>query len=140
MDLGRVKAKVMKDNAWSSDRADMVLSKLGHIIVPSKDVDEIWHNNILHTKEYASDCKRFFGHFLHHAPGGELQVPQSQFDALMEGYIKVFGEKPPVAVWGKDAGDCDECHSLPCGGTLNCSYTCNGPADYQSSPEDVWGL
>src|SRR5262245_2709563 len=33
---------------------------------PDKDVDLYWHAHILHTKQYARDCQRFFGYFLHH--------------------------------------------------------------------------
>lgn len=35
---------------------------------PDKDVDRYWHAHILHTKQYAEDCMRYFGFFLHHAP------------------------------------------------------------------------
>jgi hypothetical protein len=36
--------------------------------VTSKDVDEVWHNHILHTHQYARDCNAFFGRFMHHVP------------------------------------------------------------------------
>lgn len=42
----------------------------GQWLVPSPDVDEIWHAHILHTREYARDCEDVFGPggFLHHSP------------------------------------------------------------------------
>lgn len=37
-------------------------------IVPSEDVDEVWHNHILDTNKYQKDCQNLFGEFLHHYP------------------------------------------------------------------------
>src|SRR5690242_17996976 len=37
-------------------------------LVPSREIDEFWHNHILHTKHYFQDCFNIFGHYLHHAP------------------------------------------------------------------------
>ena len=36
--------------------------------MPSKVVDEAWHEFILFTKEYESFCNKAFGTFLHHTP------------------------------------------------------------------------
>ena len=42
-------------------------------LVPTDDIDLIWHAHILDTGNYASDCQRLFGSFLHHEPYfGEL--------------------------------------------------------------------
>ena len=38
------------------------------MIVPSTDVDEVWHNHILDTKKYKVDCKNIFGKYLDHYP------------------------------------------------------------------------
>ena len=38
------------------------------IIVPSTDIDEVWHNHILDTKKYRFDCKTIFGKYLDHYP------------------------------------------------------------------------
>lgn len=37
-------------------------------IVPPKDVDEFWHQHILHTERYIHDCQQIFGGYLHHVP------------------------------------------------------------------------
>ena len=37
-------------------------------ITPSKLVDEVWHQHILFTREYAQFCQYRFGEFLHHKP------------------------------------------------------------------------
>ncbi len=40
----------------------------GHKIVPSIEVDEIWHHHILDTRKYLSDCEKAYGFFMHHFP------------------------------------------------------------------------
>jgi hypothetical protein len=30
--------------------------------------DMVWHSHILHTRQYAEDCEKLFGRFLHHTP------------------------------------------------------------------------
>ncbi|HRR08275.1 MAG TPA: hypothetical protein PLO56_06245 [Rhodothermales bacterium] len=37
-------------------------------LVPTLQVDEVWHNFILHTKLYAQYCTTEFGLFIHHNP------------------------------------------------------------------------
>jgi hypothetical protein len=37
-------------------------------LVPSKAIDEFWHNHILHTKRYMHDCMQSAGRYLHHQP------------------------------------------------------------------------
>ena len=38
------------------------------IAMPSRIVDEAWHEFILYTREYNKFCQRAFNHFLHHNP------------------------------------------------------------------------
>ncbi len=40
----------------------------GAELVPGPEVDMMWHEHILHTKQYAKFCKDYFGYFLHHTP------------------------------------------------------------------------
>lgn len=37
-------------------------------IIPSEEVDEMWHNHILDTIKYQEDCAQVFGFYLHHYP------------------------------------------------------------------------
>jgi hypothetical protein len=39
-----------------------------YTIPPSIDIDEFWHNHVLHTKKYTEDCNVIFGNYLHHHP------------------------------------------------------------------------
>lgn len=40
----------------------------GEIFVPSKEIDEFWHNHILATRQYHQDCEAIFGYYYHHDP------------------------------------------------------------------------
>lgn len=37
-------------------------------IMPSEDIDLVWHKHILNTKRYHEDCQAYFGYYLHHNP------------------------------------------------------------------------
>jgi hypothetical protein len=39
-----------------------------YVSMPSQAADEVWHDFILNTKEYAKFCQRAFGQFMHHTP------------------------------------------------------------------------
>jgi hypothetical protein len=37
-------------------------------IVPSQEIDRVWHTHILDTQKYTQDCQQVFGGVLHHFP------------------------------------------------------------------------
>lgn len=37
-------------------------------IVPTREIDVVWHYHILDTRKYACDCEWLFGYFVHHNP------------------------------------------------------------------------
>jgi hypothetical protein len=39
-----------------------------HKIVPTWEIDQVWHHHILDTHKYAQDCQWLFGYFVHHYP------------------------------------------------------------------------
>lgn len=39
-----------------------------YALVPSADVDQVWHCHILDTQKYAEDCDLLFGRMVHHSP------------------------------------------------------------------------
>lgn len=50
---------------------NFLILKRKHIevnLVPTKEIDEFWHNHILYTKQYTYDCLKIFGKYLHHEP------------------------------------------------------------------------
>lgn len=37
-------------------------------LVPTQEIDRVWHYHILDTMKYAEDCQMLFGRFIHHFP------------------------------------------------------------------------
>ncbi len=37
-------------------------------LVPTQEIDTVWHHHILDTMKYAEDCEMLFGRFIHHFP------------------------------------------------------------------------
>ncbi len=79
LDIDSVKLRLVQDEGWSKEKADAVepaykgylyltAHNHNHPLVPSKDVDKMWHTHILDTRKYASDCQSLFGTFIHHIP------------------------------------------------------------------------
>ena len=42
--------------------------------MPSKVVDDVWHDFMLISREYTAFCNKAFGGYLHHAPDSEMKV------------------------------------------------------------------
>lgn len=47
-------------------------SDCDYVSMPSRVVDDLWHEFILYTREYRDFCSRAFGKFLHHLPSAAL--------------------------------------------------------------------
>ena len=45
--------------------------------MPSKLVDDMWHEMVLHTRDYAAFCDSAFGRFLHHEPESNMSPKQA---------------------------------------------------------------
>jgi hypothetical protein len=64
-------------------------------LVPSRIMDEVWHNHILHTQQYSTDCQAIFGHYLHHLPANPKENPEQLVDDYQQTkqlYFDLFGE------------------------------------------------
>lgn len=53
-------------------------------LVPTREIDEFWHNHILYTKKYFHDSRAIFGHYLHHDPAS----PDDNPEVLVQGFLK----------------------------------------------------
>lgn len=75
----------------------LLLSKMhaGEPLVPTRQIDEFWHNHILYTQQYTEDCLQIFGHYFHHAPASEGEGPSlvQQFIKTKQYYLEAFGEE-----------------------------------------------
>lgn len=88
---------------------------LGTGLTPSQVVDDAWHEVILCTREYAELCRREFGRFVHHDPGGDEQLNRNRFAETMRLYNLWFGTPDPKW-WGKHSNgpvdaSCGACQS-----------------------------
>lgn len=75
----------------------LILSKkyLPKFLVPTKYIDEFWHNHILYTKNYFEDCKNIFGHYLHHEPSSPSDDPNKlieNYAMTKQLYFEEFGQ------------------------------------------------
>ncbi|HEJ0329401.1 glycine-rich domain-containing protein-like [Serratia marcescens] len=67
-------------------------------LVPSIEVDEIWHHHILDTRSYARDCSNIYGYFMHHFPyfgmrgDDDFKDLNACFAKTQEIYFEEFGE------------------------------------------------
>lgn len=113
LDLNFIINKLSSPNyelaTWPRDLAEEVvelyrrflhLNKLfpGEGLVPTRDIDECWHIHILNTKQYATDCDKIFGHYLHHAPADpdndqELEKLIPLFENTQKRYLETFEEE-----------------------------------------------
>lgn len=52
------------------------------VSMPSQVVDDMWHDFILYTRNYAQFCRRAFGGFLHHTPAAVMGKSTNSNDGL----------------------------------------------------------
>lgn len=48
--------------------------------MPSVVVDDMWHEMVLHTREYAEFCDSAFGRFLHHTPESAMSAEAAELN------------------------------------------------------------
>jgi hypothetical protein len=60
------------------------------VAMPSKVVDALWHEFILHTRAYEAFCRRAFGRLLHHTPAEALPAGASARDQRYAGLRRAW--------------------------------------------------
>lgn len=68
-------------------------------LVPSEDIDEVWHAHVLFTARYQADCDTIFGAFQHHLPelGDAEDAPAEALhgrDDTLQLFEAAFGQIP----------------------------------------------
>lgn len=90
----------------------------GLSLVPSKQVDEIWHAHILDTRAYREDCEKVFGRFIDHYPyfgiyGEEdYREQQNRFALTVELYERHFGPYPKASTACANRWQYDACQEV----------------------------
>lgn len=109
----RVKDRVMKRNLSLRDREwdwtwfelkryFLMCGVLRGVPMYSAEVDEVWHEMLMFTREYEQFCSGFCGCFIHHAPHGQGERPaegeRAWFDWV---YGELFAQTPASGrIWG----------------------------------------
>lgn len=78
-------------------------------VVPSKQVDIVWHEHILDTQQYKQDSQRMFGRYIHHAPSfgdNQDEAVKAEKEGMLRDqaemfkkYVQLFENEPPTDVW-----------------------------------------
>lgn len=128
----RLPSSEIYQEAFTEFKKYAALSQIvkGPLGMGSPEVDEVWHQFILFTREYADFCQNYLGSFLHHSPHTSSTSGERKREGMAnfrESYKRVFGDLHPI--WGLSS-DCsaDLCGADQCSGCGNqcskCSSTC----------------
>lgn len=60
------------------------------VAMPSKVVDAMWHEFILHTRAYERFCRKTFGQLLHHTPAEALAADPGRADRNFQGLRRAW--------------------------------------------------
>lgn len=60
------------------------------VAMPSKVVDAMWHEFILHTRAYEGFCRKAFGRMLHHTPAEALAAEPKRADKNFQGLRRAW--------------------------------------------------
>ena len=97
-------------------------------LVPSKQVDTVWHAHILDTRAYREDCQQVFGRFIDHYPyfgiygKDDYQEMKNTFSQTVVLYEKHFGAYPG----GGSESDAMRCKDHACHVPTTCACRVEG--------------
>eukprot|EP00928_Gymnodinium_smaydae_P016481 TRINITY_DN1618_c0_g1_i4.p1 TRINITY_DN1618_c0_g1~~TRINITY_DN1618_c0_g1_i4.p1 ORF type:complete len:294 (-),score=59.51 TRINITY_DN1618_c0_g1_i4:233-1060(-) len=122
-DASFLRARVMEEHGWSAERAEGALGEYLRFLlllaeaprrelIASSDVDLVWHEHLIDTENYARDCFRLFGFFLHHRrarTAEEFAGISESYQLTKETYAARFGAAPPPSFWGSETTAASMC-------------------------------
>lgn len=81
LDLKSIAYQLMHsaDEKWTFEQTNQAITRYSMFLcliylypnrklVPTPEIDRVWHHHILDTMKYAQDCEMLFGRFIHHFP------------------------------------------------------------------------
>jgi len=111
IDFSNIERRLRKQ--WSTARVTQAVEEYRKFLMmvrckirvsPCPDVDVVWHEHILHTRQYASDCEEALGEFLHHTPSTgneeEAELRSETYQATLASYRILFCREPPI-IWSQ---------------------------------------
>jgi hypothetical protein len=91
-------------------------------VVPTEEIDKVWHEFILFTQEYELACHALFGKFIHHKPSTGTPDERTElafgYDRTKKLLKRYFGGKY-AAKYADCCDGSDGCHT--CSGQTCCS-------------------
>lgn len=109
-----ISTKIAREHHWDLPYTKRVIEEYkkfvflaltaGHLVVPSDEVDQVWHMHMLYTDEYWNVfCKEVLGRPLHHGPstGGKQEHDKhtNWYKKTKETYQQVFEQPVPLDIW-----------------------------------------
>ncbi len=76
-------------------------------LVPTQEIDRVWHTHILHTRQYRQDCQTLFGCYLDHEP---CLDPEQRFNPL---HLSLFEQTKILFERHFGAGSFEDCQDDP---------------------------
>lgn len=111
--LKNTKLRLKHEYDWSDDFVNGAVNEYGRFLhlhkllpngklVPGKAVDKVWHDHILHTRDYIKFCETELGGYLHHDPKDQSIQEMNDMKPTIELYTSTFGHPPPSIYWLED--------------------------------------
>ena len=121
MSLDRVVQRVAERREFSPEEMDCAGSELVKFLslcaeselplAPSGVIDDLWHEFILHTRDYAEFCATTLGSFVHHVPS--VFPDPSSYDRTLVRIRERFGIADE-RFWPAAGADCDSSCGSKC--------------------------
>jgi hypothetical protein len=109
LDLSPIAAQLMQSNTgpnWTKAQTVKAIAQYltflyladcyPHLqLVPSSEIDQVWHYHMLDNSKYGEDCQMLFGHIIHYfsdlgSRGAQDQYDQSKAYALTQVLLKKY--------------------------------------------------
>ena len=108
LDFENILKKAAENNGWNLKQSEYAYEwYLKHlylcihhptspIAAISKSADDLWHQHILDTRKYATDCNQIAGRFLNHTPiyGKPTNFELEAYYNTIKLYEEIFEERP----------------------------------------------
>jgi hypothetical protein len=111
--LSNTKLRLKNEHGWDEDFINSAINEYAKFIylhqkysegklVPGKVVDLVWHDHILHTRDYIAFCEKYLGGYLHHDPKNLVSGEVNDPEFTQKSYLESFGYPAPKIFWGHE--------------------------------------
>ena len=91
-----------------------------NVTIPTKALDEGWHNFILFTEDYANFCEKLLGKFVHHRPKSPRDSIPARQQAAYESMLRIARDEFTFPLSTNWTASNPTCCASEDGGTTNC--------------------